>query len=79
MESEPEFEKVKKVFEQMYANPLLLHPLVVGIFIRTIKEQGAKRAFKTAFDDSTTRWIQKERLNEIAEIPCLMIWGRKIV
>ncbi|MDQ3840919.1 MAG: alpha/beta hydrolase [Thermoproteota archaeon] len=77
MESEPEFGKVKKVFEQMYAHPFLLLDIVVHIFIRTIKEQGAKRAFKTAFDDSTTRRIEKERLNEIAEMPCLMIWGRK--
>jgi pimeloyl-ACP methyl ester carboxylesterase len=77
MVPEPEFEKVKKVFEQMYANPLLLHPLVVDIFIRTIKEQGAKRAFKTAFDDSTTRLIELERLKQIKDIPCLLIWGRK--
>jgi len=76
MEPEPEFEKVKKVFEQMYANPLLLHPLVVHIFIKTIKEEGAKRAFKTAFDDSTTRRIEPERLKEIADIPCLIIWGK---
>jgi pimeloyl-ACP methyl ester carboxylesterase len=77
MESEPEFQKVKKVFEQMYAYPYLLLDIVVHIFIRTIKEQGSKRAFKTAFYDSTTRRIEKERLNEIAKIPCLVIWGRK--
>ena len=77
MEPEPKKDKVKKVFEQMYANPRLLLDIVVDIFIGTIGEQGAKRAFKTAFDDSTTRPIEPERLKQIRDIPCLIIWGKQ--
>ena len=76
MDPEPTYERIKKIFEQMYANPLMLHPLVVNAFIRTIKEPGAKHAFKTAFDDSTTRPIESERLKEVKDIPCLIIWGK---
>jgi pimeloyl-ACP methyl ester carboxylesterase len=77
MEPEPKHEKVKKVFEQMYAHPSRLLPVVIDIFIAIIKEQGARRAFKTAFDDSTTRRIESERLKQIEDIPCLIIWGKQ--
>ena len=75
MDPEPNREKVKEVFTQMYANPLLLSDIVVDFFMATIKEEGAKNAFKIAFNDSTTRPIGLKRLETIRHIPCLLIWG----
>ncbi|MFZ0329448.1 MAG: alpha/beta fold hydrolase [Nitrososphaeraceae archaeon] len=75
MDPEPNRDKVKEVFKQMYANPLLLSDIVVDVFMTTIREEGAKNAFKTAFNDSTTRPIGFKRLEKLKHIPCLLIWG----
>ncbi|MGB0025399.1 MAG: alpha/beta hydrolase [Nitrososphaeraceae archaeon] len=75
MDPEPNRDKVREVFRQMYANPLLLSDIVVDGFMGIIRDQGAKNAFKTAFNDSTTRPIGPERLETIKDIPCLLIWG----
>jgi pimeloyl-ACP methyl ester carboxylesterase len=77
MDLEPNRDKVREVFRKMYANPLLLSDIVVDGFMATIREQGAKNAFKTAFSDSTTRPIGLTRLETIKDIPCLLIWGDK--
>jgi len=77
MDIEPNKDKVSDVFRKMYANGSLMPDIVVDIFMQTIREQGAKPAFKTAFSDSTTRPIDPERLEEIKDIPCLLIWGNQ--
>lgn len=77
MDLEPNRDKVRDVFRKMYANPLLLSDIVVDGFMATIREQGAKNAFKTAFNDSTARPIGLKRLETIKDIPCLLIWGDK--
>ena len=75
MDPELNRDKVREVFKQMYANPLLLSDIVVDAFMATIRDQGARRAFKTSFDDSTTRPIGLKRLEKINDVPCLLIWG----
>jgi len=77
MDIEPNKDKVSDVFRKMYANGSLMPDIVVDNFMQTIREQGAKPAFKTAFNDSTTRPIDPERLEEIKHIPCLLIWGNQ--
>ena len=68
-------EKVKRVFEDMLADRSRLLPIVIDIFIKMIKSPGAEHAFKTTFYDSTSKEIGSDRLDQINDIPCLIIWG----
>jgi pimeloyl-ACP methyl ester carboxylesterase len=69
------YEKLKKVFESMYSLSSALLPLVVGIFLDIIEKPGALYAFNYAFDDSTGKGIESDRLKVIEDVPCLIIWG----
>jgi len=71
----PSFENVKNVFEQMLGNPALLHPMIVDAFIKRINLPGAKYAFKSAFDNSTKKYIDPSELQRIENIPALIICG----
>ena len=79
METDPNlrYSKVKKVFENLLAVPSRLLPVIVDIFILVIEKPGAKHAFESAFRNSTTTSINLERLKQIKDIPCLIIWGEK--
>ena len=77
MDPEPNRDRIRNVFGQMYANAYLMPEIVVDTFMGIIREQGAKNAFKFAFSDSTTRPIGLKRLETISDIPCLLIWGDK--
>ena len=79
METDPNlrYNKVKKVFESLLAFPSRLLPIIVDIFILVIEKPGAKHAFESAFRNSTTTSINLERLKQIKDIPCLIIWGEK--
>ena len=79
METDPNlrYSKVKKVFENLLAVPSRLLPIIVDIFISVIEKEGAKHAFEFAFRNSTTTSINIERLKQIKDIPCLIIWGKK--
>ena len=68
--------KVKKVFENLLAIPSRLLPIIVDIFISVIEKPGAKHAFESAFRNSTTTSINLEKLKQIQNIPCLIIWGK---
>jgi pimeloyl-ACP methyl ester carboxylesterase len=68
---------MKKVFENLLAVPSRLLPIIVDIFISVIEKPGAKHAFESAFRNSTTTSINLERLKQIKQIPCLIIWGEK--
>ena len=48
------YDKIKRVFEDMYASPSRLLPLVIYLFNYVIEKPGAKHAFKSAFYNSTT-------------------------
>lgn len=79
METDPNlrYSKVKKVFENLLAVPSRLLPVIVDIFILVIEKPGAKHAFESAFRNSTTTSINLERLKQIKDIPCLIIWGER--
>ena len=71
----PSFENVKNVFEQMLGNPALLNPTLVDAFIKRINLAGAKYAFKSAFENSTKKYIKSSELQRIENIPALIICG----
>jgi pimeloyl-ACP methyl ester carboxylesterase len=48
---------------------------VIDLFIKTIGNPDAYSAFKSAFDDSTNKQIELGKLEQIKDIPCLIIWG----
>jgi pimeloyl-ACP methyl ester carboxylesterase len=78
IEEEPvvRYNKLKRVFEQLYAYPSFLPPIVVDIFVQTIVKPGAKNAFVSAFNNSTKTTIGLDRLKQIQDLPCLIIWGK---
>jgi 2-hydroxy-6-oxonona-2,4-dienedioate hydrolase len=69
-------EKVKKVFEQLVAQPWRVIPIMVDIFINRINRPGAKHAFESAFLNSTNTQIGLPRLKGIQDVPTLIIWGK---
>jgi pimeloyl-ACP methyl ester carboxylesterase len=69
------YDKLKRVFEDMYALSSSLLPMVVGIFLDTIEKPCALYAFKSAFEDSTGKDIGSDELKKIKDIPCLIVWG----
>jgi pimeloyl-ACP methyl ester carboxylesterase len=71
------YDKLKKVFEDMYALSSSLLPIVVGVFLDTIEKPGAIDAFNCAFQDSTGKQLGSEELEKIKDIPCLIIWGER--
>ena len=73
----PSKEKVKKVFEQMVANPLLISDLLVQGFIDRISNLNSKYAFESSMRNSANTQIGIKNLNKIGEkgISTLIIWG----
>jgi 2-hydroxy-6-oxonona-2,4-dienedioate hydrolase len=73
----PSKEKVRKVFEQMVANPLLISDVFVQGFIDRINRTGSKYAFESSLRNSANTQIGIKNLNKIGEkgIPTLIIWG----
>jgi 2-hydroxy-6-oxonona-2,4-dienedioate hydrolase len=73
----PTKEKVRKVFEQMVANPLLISDVLVQAFIDRINNSNSKYAFESSLRNSANTQIGMENLNKIGEkgIPTLIIWG----
>jgi pimeloyl-ACP methyl ester carboxylesterase len=73
----PSREKVKNVFEQMVANPLLISDALVRGFIDRINNPQSKFAFESALRNSANTQIGIENLNKIGEkgIPTLVLWG----
>jgi pimeloyl-ACP methyl ester carboxylesterase len=73
----PSKEKVRKVFEQMVANPLLISDVLVQGFIDRINNPDSKYAFESSLRNSANTQIGIKNLNKIGEkeIPTLIIWG----
>ena len=73
----PSIEKVRGVFEQMVANPLLISDFFVQVFIDRINRPGSKYAFESSLRNSANTQIGIKNLNKISEkgIPTLIIWG----
>jgi 2-hydroxy-6-oxonona-2,4-dienedioate hydrolase len=73
----PSKEKVRNVFEQMVANPLLISDLLVQGFIDRISKPGSKYAFESSLRNSANTQIGIRNLTKIGEkgIPTMIIWG----
>jgi 2-hydroxy-6-oxonona-2,4-dienedioate hydrolase len=73
----PTKEKVRKVFEQMVANPLLISDVFVQGFIDRINNPNSKYAFESSLRNSANTQIGIKNLNKIGEkgILTLIIWG----
>ena len=73
----PSKEKVRKVFEQMVANPLLISDVLVQGFIDRISNLNSKYAFESSMRNSANTQIGIKNLNKIGEkgISTLIIWG----
>ena len=73
----PSIEKVRKVFEQMVANPLFITDALVNGFINRINNVNAKHAFEASLRNSANTQIRIKELNKIGEngIPTLILWG----
>ncbi len=72
----PTTDKVRKVFEQMVANPTRIPSKLVEGFIARINLPNAKYAFKSTLQNSANTQIGYERL-KLIEIPTLILWGIK--
>jgi len=73
----PTADKVRKVFEQMVADPARIPSKLVDGFIARINSPNAKYAFKSTLQNSANTQIGLERLELIEDIPTLIIWGTK--
>jgi pimeloyl-ACP methyl ester carboxylesterase len=73
----PSKEKVRKVFEQMVANPLIVSDALVQGFIDRMNKPNAKYAFEASIRYSANTQIGIKTLNKIGEkgIPTLILWG----
>ena len=71
----PSRQSVRKVFEQMVADPIRIPDVLVDGFIYRLGQQGAKHAFKSAFDNSVNTRLEAEKLHHISNIQTLIIWG----
>jgi pimeloyl-ACP methyl ester carboxylesterase len=79
MEIEPvlRYKKLKRVLGAIYADPSFMPPVVVNKFVETIIKEGARSAFKKAYENSTSTQIDAEGFKQIQDIPCLIIWGKE--
>jgi 2-hydroxy-6-oxonona-2,4-dienedioate hydrolase len=73
----PSKEKVRRVFEQMVANPLIITDALIQGFIDRINKPNAKYAFESSLRNSANTKIGIENLNKIGDkgIPTLILWG----
>src|SRR5919107_2308748 len=74
----PSKEKVRKAFEQMVANPLLISDVFVQGFIDRINNPNSKYAFESSLRNSANTQIGIKNLNKIGEkgILTLIISGK---
>jgi pimeloyl-ACP methyl ester carboxylesterase len=71
----PTKDKVRKVFEQMVADPKRIPSKLVEGFIARINLPNAKFAFKSTLENSANTQIGLGRLKLIENIPTLIFWG----
>jgi len=71
----PTEDKVRKVFEQMVADPARIPSKLVEGFISRINSPNAKYAFKSTLQNSANTQIGLGRLKLIENIPTLILWG----
>lgn len=69
--------KITKVLGQLLADPSRLLPVIVDIFISVIETPGAKDAFESAFNNSTSTTIDSDQIKKLRNVESLIIWGEK--
>jgi pimeloyl-ACP methyl ester carboxylesterase len=73
------FEKLKRaarVFEDMLAKASRYMPSKGIAFTNVMEIPEARHAFETAYKYSTTVPLDLQRLKQIKDIPCLILWGK---
>lgn len=70
------YKKIIRVFEDMLADRSRFLPVKADVFIDTIEKPGAKHSFQSAYKNSTTISLDLQKLKQIKDIPCLIIWGK---
>ena len=73
----PSEDSVKKVFEEMLADPTKVSSKVIGIFISRMNLPNSKHAFQSTLENSTNTQIGLSRLKLIDDVPILILWGEK--
>ncbi|AIF82841.1 putative hydrolase or acyltransferase of alpha/beta superfamily [Candidatus Nitrososphaera evergladensis SR1] len=73
----PSRQSVRKVFEQLVADPARIPDVLVDGFIYRIQQPNAQLAFKSAYNNSTSTQIGIKRLKLIDQknVPTLIVWG----
>jgi 2-hydroxy-6-oxonona-2,4-dienedioate hydrolase len=73
----PSKEKVRKVFEQMVANRLIISDALVHGFIDRMNQPNAKYAFEASIRNSANTQIGVKTLNKIGDkgISTMILWG----
>jgi 2-hydroxy-6-oxonona-2,4-dienedioate hydrolase len=73
----PSREKVRNVFEQMVANPLIINDALVQGFINRVNNPDSKYAFESSLRNSANTQIGVENLHKISEkgVTSLIMWG----
>jgi len=69
-------ELANRVFEDMLADKSRYIPSKGIAFARIMEGQSTKYSFKSAYDHSTKVQMDLQRLNQIAHIHSLIIWGK---
>jgi pimeloyl-ACP methyl ester carboxylesterase len=73
------FERLKllnRVFEDMLADSSRHMPSKAIGFMQIIQQPGAEKAFESAYERSTKVMLDLQRLKQIKNIPCLILWGK---
>ncbi len=73
------FEKLKlltRVFEDMLADSSRYTPSKTVAFMFIIAQKGAEHAFESAYEYSTKVQLDLQRLKQLHDIRCLIIWGK---
>ncbi len=73
----PSEDSVKKVFEEMLADPTKISSKIVKIFISRMNLPNSKNAFQSTLENSANTQIGLPRLKLIDDIPTLILWGEK--
>jgi len=66
---------LNRVFEDILADTSRYTPSKTVAFMCVIEQPGAEDVFESSYEYSTTT-LELQRLKQINEIPCLIIWGQ---
>jgi len=75
----PTSEKVRKVFEQMVADPIRIPEALVQGFIMRMGQENATHSFSSAYQNSTSTQLSRFEIEHLRSLneSVLLIWGEK--